>query len=249
MNECSFAVRHGPRKGKAVQNYSSRALDVKSLVTDEALVRERRAQIVAGAVKLFSEKGYDQTTVQQVAKKAGVSTGLIYQYVHDKEDLLLLSILDVVDSYAREIPAALEGVEQPLDRCCAAFAAYCRVVDARRDATLLAYRSTNSLPPKRQQLIKDAELETNELIGACIQDCVNQGLFRDVDIGLATYQLVMYAHAWALKHWHFVKRIDLEVYISRGLDLFLHGLLTDKGHKHLQRQTANNGKTVLPRKR
>ncbi len=89
-----------------MQNYSSRALDVKSLVTDEALVRERRAQIVAGAVKLFSQKGYERTTVQQVAKKAGVSTGLIYQYVHDKEDLLLLSILDVVDSYAREIPAA-----------------------------------------------------------------------------------------------------------------------------------------------
>ena len=86
-----------------MQNYSSRALEVKSLVTDEALVRERRAQIVAGAVKLFSQKGYDQTTVQQVAKKAGVSTGLIYQYVHDKEDLLLLSILDRLDELAKHL--------------------------------------------------------------------------------------------------------------------------------------------------
>ena len=119
-----------------MQKYSSRAPKVKSLVTDEALVRERRTQIVAGAVKLFSKKGYDRTTVQEVAKKAGVSTGLIYQYVHDKEDLLLLSILDVVDSYAREIPDALAGVELPLDRCCAAFAAYCRVVDARRKLPL-----------------------------------------------------------------------------------------------------------------
>ncbi len=54
--------------GKAVHKYSDRALEVKSLVTDEALVCERRAQIVAGAVKLFSQKGYDQTTVQKVAK-------------------------------------------------------------------------------------------------------------------------------------------------------------------------------------
>ena len=227
---------------------SRRAPEVKSLVTDEALVRERRAQIVAGAVKQFSKKGYDRTTVQEVARKSGVSTGLIYQYVRDKEDLLLLSILDVVESYARDIPAALEGVEQPLDRCCAAFAAYCRVVDARREAALLAYRSTMSLPPRRQQLIKDAELETNALIGACIKDCVDQGLFRDIDIDLATYQLVMYAHAWALKHWHFVKRIDLEVYISRGLDLFLHGLLTDKGRSRLQRHPAGNGKAASPRR-
>jgi len=243
-------VEGGPgKKGKALQNYSSRTLEVKSLVTDEALVRERRAQIVAGAVKLFSKKGYDRTTVQEVAKKAGVSTGLIYQYVRDKEDLLLLSILDVVDSYAREIPAALAGVEQPLDRCCVAFSAYCRVVDARRAATLLAYRSTKSLPPRRQQLIKDAELETNALISGCIQDCIDQGLFRDVDIDLATYQLVMYAHAWALKHWHFAKRIDLETYISQGLDLFLHGLLTDKGRKQMQPQTGESRKTVPRRKR
>ncbi len=232
-----------------MQNYASRAPEVKSLVADEALVRERRAQIVAGAVKLFSQKGYDRTTVQQVAKKAGVSTGLIYQYVHDKEDLLLLSILDVVDSYALEIPAALEGVERPLDRCTAAFAAYCRVVDGRREATLLAYRSTISLSPRRQRLIKDAELETNELIGACIKDCVDHGLFRNIDIDLATYQLVMYAHAWALKYWHFAKRIDLEVYISRGLDLFLHGLLTDEGRKQLKRQTGGNGEAVSGRKR
>ncbi len=169
--------------------------------------------------------------------------------MHDKEDLLLLSILDVVDSYAREIPAALDSVELPLDRCCAAFAAYCRVVDSRRQATLLAYRSTMSLPPHRQQLIKDAELETNALIGGCIRDCVDQGLFRDVDIDLATYQLVMYAHAWALKYWHFARRIDLEVYISRGLDLFLHGLLTDKGRQHLQRQTSLNGDPLGKRKR
>jgi AcrR family transcriptional regulator len=237
------------KKGKTVQKYSSRAPEVKSLVTDEALVRERRAQIVAGAVRLFSQKGYDRTTVQQVAKKAGVSTGLIYQYVHEKEDLLLLSILDVVDSYALEIPAALEGVERPLDRCSAAFAAYCRVVDARRAATLLAYRSTISLSRRRQQLIKDAELETNALIGGCIQDCIDQGLFRDIDTDLATYQLVMYAHAWALKHWHFAKRIDLETYISQGLDLFLHGLLTDKGRKQLKRQAASSGKTVSAGKR
>lgn len=220
--------------------HSNRILDVKALVTDEALVKERRAQIVAGAVQLFSEKEYYQTTVQEVAKRVGVSTGLIYQYVRDKEDLLLLSILDVVDSYAKEIPAALEGVEGSLERCCAAFRAYCRVVDARREATLLAYRSTKSLPPKRQQIIKDAEIETNELIGACIRDCIDQGLFRSVDIDLATYQLVMYAHAWALKYWHFVKRTDLETYISQGLDFFLHALLTDKGAKQWQRLSPDS---------
>lgn len=216
-----------------MSSFADRVIDVKSQVTDEGLVKERRAQIVHGAVQLFSEKGYYRTTVQEVARRVGVSPGLIYQYVRDKEDLLLLSILDVLDSYAREIPAAAKRGEGPLERCCAAFSAYCRVVDARRDATILAYRSTKSLSPERRHFVMEAEQETNQLIGAYIQECVESGLFRSVDIDLATYQLVMFAHAWALKHWHFVARLSLDAYIAQGLDLFLEGLLTDRGRTYL----------------
>ncbi|MFQ5659966.1 MAG: TetR/AcrR family transcriptional regulator [Gammaproteobacteria bacterium] len=219
-------------------SYVESVLDVKSKVSDEALVKQRRIQVVHAAAQLFSEKGYYITTVQEVARHAGVSAGLIYQYVRDKEDLLLLSILDVFDSYATEIPAALEGIRDPLERCCSSFRAYCQVVDARRDATVLAYRSTKSLTPERRHFIMDAEQETNQLIGECIQTCINQGLFRPVNTELATYQLVMYAHAWALKHWHFAKHFNLEAYIKQGLDLYLHAMLTEKGWGRMKQQIS-----------
>ncbi|MCC6202635.1 MAG: TetR/AcrR family transcriptional regulator [Gammaproteobacteria bacterium] len=212
--------------------------DFVSQVGDEELVRQRRAQIVAAAVQLFSEQGYYRTKVQDVAKRAGVSAGLIYQYVRDKEDLLLLSILDVLDSYTAEIPRAVGHISDPLARCVAAFRTYCRVVDQRRDATILAYRSTKSLAPARRQIIKRAERQTNQLIAGYIQTCIDLGLFRAVDTELATYQLVMYAHAWALKYWQFAKRFDLETYIEHGLDLFLHALLTERGRALLDRTTA-----------
>ena len=205
------------------------SIDIKSQVADEALVRQRRAQIVAGAVQLFSEQGYFKTTVQDVAKYIGVSPGLIYQYVRDKEELLLLSILDVLDSYADEIPAAIAGLDDPLRQYCATFNAYCRVVNKRRDATILAYRSTKSLSPERRKIIMAAERRTNQLIANCIQACIAAGIFRSVDSEVATYQLVMYAHAWALKHWQLSKRFNIDSYVKEGIDYSLHALLTDKG--------------------
>lgn len=208
---------------------SNHSLEIKSHVADESLVRQRRAQIVAGSVQLFSQQGYFKTTVQDVATYVGVSPGLIYQYVRDKEELLLLSILDVLDSYADEIPAAREGLDDPLQQYYATFNAYCRVVDARRDATILAYRSTKSLSPEKRKIIMEAETKTNQLIANCIKACISADLFRNVDSELATYQLVMYAHAWALKHWQLSKRFDINSYIKRGLDYSLHALLTDKG--------------------
>ena len=203
--------------------------DVKSQVSDEALVHRRRAQIIAAAVELFSHQGFYRTTIQDVAKKAGVSAGLIYQYVTDKEDVLLLVLLSVLDSYKHEIPAALEGVTDPLERFWAAVGAYCRVVDQRREATVLAYRSTKSLPDDRRRLIKESEIETNGMIAACLRDCVKAGLMREVNVELVAYQLVTFAHSWALKHWRLKELCDLEEYIAQGFDFFAQALLTPKG--------------------
>lgn len=216
-------------------SYTDQVNEVKSEVANTPRFKQRRRQIISAAVQLFSEKGYYQAKVQDIAQRAGISAGLIYQYVQDKETLLLLAILDVLDSYATEVPLAVRGIESPMERCCAAFRAYCNVVDKFREATVLAYLSTKSLPEHQRQLIKNAERDTNELIEGYIQACIDQQLFRPVDRQLATYQLVMYAHTWALKHWQFNKRFDLDTYVEQGLDLFLHSMLTEKGSKQLKR--------------
>jgi AcrR family transcriptional regulator len=212
--------------------------EVKSHVTDEVLVQRRRGQIVAAAVELFAHQGYYRTTIQEIAKLAGVSSGLIYQYVSDKEDVLLLAVLSVLDSYKREIPAAMEGFAHPLERYRAALDAYCRVVDTRREATVLAYRSTKSLPEERRRLIKDHELETNGLIAGCLRECIAEGLIRDIDVDLITYQLVTFAHSWALKHWRLKTLCTLEEYIDQGLDFFAHALFTPKGWRHYRKIIA-----------
>src|SRR3974390_2527417 len=76
---------------------------VKSQVSDAALVERRREQIVAAAIDLFSSQGYDRTTMLDIARKARISVGLIYQYAQTKEDVLFLSLMSVLDSYKREI--------------------------------------------------------------------------------------------------------------------------------------------------
>ena len=155
-------------------SYKDQVSDSAGQIGNEDLFKQRRGQIISAAVQLFSKKGYYQAKVQDIARHAGISAGLIYQYVQDKETLLLLSILDVLDSYATELPLAVRGIEGPLERCCAAFRAYCKVVDEFREATVLAYRSTKSLPEEQRQLIKNAERDTNELIAGYIQACIDQ---------------------------------------------------------------------------
>lgn len=56
---------------------------------------EKRAEIVAAATTLFTESGYDETSVSKVAAAAGVTTNTIYWYFDDK-DALLVAVLDYV---------------------------------------------------------------------------------------------------------------------------------------------------------
>jgi len=210
--------------GKAIDK-----TNVKAQVADVALVQQRREQIVEAAVELFANHGFYRTTVQEVAQRAGMSTGSIYYYARTKEDVLLLALLSVLESYKREIPKALEGVVDPLARLTAALTAYARVIDERKPATLLSYRSTKALPPKQRAMIMEAERETNRLISDCIRDCVTEGLMREVNIEIATTLFVMMAHAWALKHWRLRDVVTLDEFIDGYFDIVFNGMFTAKG--------------------
>jgi len=208
-------------------------------VEDPKLVERRREQIVSAATKLFSDRGFYKTTIKDIAKLAGISPGLVYLYVREKEDVLLLVLLQVVDAYAREIPKAIEGVTDPLDRLTLAVDAYCRVVDRHRSSTVLAYRSTKSLSPERRLLIQERELATNSIICDALTACIEQGLVRPVNVDVLSYQLVLVAHGWALKSWFFKSRLTLDEYIVASLDNVLAGILTEDGRCRRQSQHAD----------
>jgi AcrR family transcriptional regulator len=209
------------------------APQVVSKVEVPELVAKRRNQILKAAIELYGRQGYHVTTIREVAHRAKVSVGLIYQYVADKEDVLFLALVEVLDSYLREIPRALEGLTDPMERFLAAVHAYGRVIDARIEATLLVYRETKSLGRPRRELLKAKEIESNTLISGCVQECVRAGLFDDVDVEMLTYMIVVFCHAWALKSWRFRGRLTIAQYVDQGLQLMLNSVVTPRGKRRL----------------
>jgi AcrR family transcriptional regulator len=230
----------------------SKAFDqtfVKSQVTNEKLVLRRREQIVAAAVELFSDQGYYKTTIQDIARKAGVSVGLVYQYAQTKEDVLLLSLMSVLESYQREIPRAVHEDDDPLEALWCSLSTYCRVIDRRRNAAVLAYRSTKSLPRAQREIIMQLEVETNEFLAERLRSCIAAGLFRAINVDLVTYQLVLYAHTWALKHWRLSRLTTIDGYIEQGFDFFVHAMATPAGLVHYGQFLGRERGKAKPAKR
>ena len=60
---------------------------------------EKKEKLIDAGWKLISENGYYNTNTAEIAKKAGVSTGIVYQYFKDKHDILM----DALDKYMDDI--------------------------------------------------------------------------------------------------------------------------------------------------
>ncbi|MCK8497439.1 TetR/AcrR family transcriptional regulator [Myxococcus fulvus] len=53
---------------------------------------ERRQQIVAGLLRVMSERGYERASVNEIAKAAGLSPGLVHYHFSDKQEILLVLV-------------------------------------------------------------------------------------------------------------------------------------------------------------
>lgn len=88
----------------------------------ERSVDRGRALIRAAATVLERSKG-DDITVQDVADEAGQSLRTLYQYFESKDDLLLAVFEEAMRTYAQLISAAIDDLDDPLDRLAGALLA------------------------------------------------------------------------------------------------------------------------------
>jgi len=70
--------------------------------------QDRPQEITAAAFAAFAEKGYAATRVEEVARRAGVSKGLMYLYFKTKEELFKAVVKSVV---VRRVDALIDTVE------------------------------------------------------------------------------------------------------------------------------------------
>jgi len=77
--------------------------------------KERREQLVAEAIKLFGQRGYESATLDAVAEAAGVRKQSLLYYFPTKEDLFQTCVDDLSGRVARILEQALDGIDEEDD--------------------------------------------------------------------------------------------------------------------------------------
>jgi len=79
-------------------------------MNDPARGRETRARIQAVAVELFTEQGYDKTSLREIAERLSVTKAALYYHFKSKEDI----VASLVEDYLSQVDDLIAwGAQQP----------------------------------------------------------------------------------------------------------------------------------------
>jgi AcrR family transcriptional regulator len=180
-----------------------------------------RKKIIDAASALYVKKGFNATSIQEISEAAGVSLPVTYHYVKQKSAIMRMIMEDVLNIFRENLLRMIHGIDDPIEKLTIAGRLYFKVVDQQREKALLIYQKSNSLDRASKARIKELEVEVSKVFGEMIQEGIDLGVFKKVDVDLAAYNIIIAAHMWILKRWHFKKRLTLDKYIDLQLSNIL----------------------------
>ena len=159
------------------------AIDYSELPVEEAVraarASSRRRQVLDAAVKVMGKTGFHQMSMQDLAAEAKVSVGLIYKYFGGKEDLLLATIVRILDVFRDQLAPVMDAAgDDVVDQLAAGIRRYIEIVDENLDGVVLTYRESRTLGPPGRTQIKELEIATAAPLRAAIEAGIAQGVFR-----------------------------------------------------------------------
>ncbi|MDI6716677.1 MAG: TetR/AcrR family transcriptional regulator [Actinomycetota bacterium] len=183
-----------------------------------------RLKIMASAAKAFNEKGFSETSIQEIADNAGVAKGTIYYYVEKKEDLVLML---VQFSKARLFSKIEKGIarsataSEKLEAVIRSHLKVIKIVGPIMPFFVLNIVKENS---RLKKLIGELREEYLNILVSIIDEGVASGEFKQVDskkiavaiLGLIIGQLFQYRI--------FTGKFNTKAIAETTTSLMLHGL-------------------------
>jgi AcrR family transcriptional regulator len=149
-------------------------------------LRQRKKELVRTtiqkvALRLFSERGYEETTVEQIADAAGVSPASVYRYYRSKEDLVVTDEYDpIIIQSLLERPADEPLIESVRAMMLGVMAEY-----FERDRELLAARmALRRNNPALQVAFAEEQARTMDLFAALLARHLRRSP-NDLDVRIA----------------------------------------------------------------
>lgn len=198
----------------------------------DAAAALHRENIVRAAAALFAQKGFDASSIDDIARESGYSRRTIYIYGKSKENLLCLAIAQELRTLRDGLRRTQEisGFFAQYDAICAELLAFHRRCPLSTSVVRKSAVSDNPLPA--EQLILSLGTEINALLADFLAQGQREGLVRPdvfpaLDAQLFTTALEAQFSLWDARKDYLISvfSLDEKAFLARVREQLLRGLL------------------------
>jgi AcrR family transcriptional regulator len=197
-----------------------------------------RDRVFEAAAEVFHRKGYDNTSMSDVASAAGLTKAGLYHHVSSKESLLytvLDSGLDLTESYVMK---PLEAIPDPLDRLKTMIDLHLRLVLEERNLEVTGLlHECKTLSAADRTRINRRKKEYVRMTAKLIADVAKKHDIRNVNPKLAAFALLGMLN-WTYQWYKASGSNSREEIVKSFQQIFLQGIL---GRAWAEQRTASVG--------
>lgn len=187
---------------------------------------EKKTKIIKAGLDLFCKKGFYNTNTVEIAKTAGVSTGTVYSYFKNKEDIYVASFEYFLDSYLRPLLDELETLPKPVDTQ----ALIDKCIDLFINLYVNSKQTINELGLMQQsnpEIMQHFAAYEDMILSALVKTFDNPNITKK-NLSEKMYLLYTIADILGQEHaFHYHKNIDLDV-LRQQITAMITYLFTEK---------------------
>ncbi len=159
--------------------------------------RERenlRQAILDAAGELFVKEGFENVSVRKIAKKIEYSATTIYIYFKDKSEIFDCLLEDYFTKFDQALAAVYDEHDDPITMMKRGMKVYIECGLKNPNYYRLAFMG--NLEISKENYLRDGIPGTKTFFGhrTAVEECIRQGLFRQLDVDLVTQVL------WSMNH-------------------------------------------------
>ena len=186
------------------------------------MIATTRTRILEEAAKLFTEKGYKTTSVQDIAQATGLSKAALYHHFRSKEEVLYEISLQALEGLIREGEKALSEPHPPL-ALLRFMEGHARFFEENHAFFVTMLQGIKSLSPEKREKTVALRDRHEANLRTILRRGIEAGVFRPVDVALAG-RAVLSMLNWMIRWFRPGGPLRAEEVARMYFDLILRGL-------------------------
>jgi TetR/AcrR family transcriptional regulator, cholesterol catabolism regulator len=185
----------------------------------------RYHEILEGAARLIYQRGYEATSMQEIAEACGLTKAGLYHHIKTKEALLLAIQHYGMDVFEEQVVAKVTDIADPVARLRECMSRNVALVtqDASKEVSIILHEH-QTLTGSAKQEINVRKKRYVRFLEAAFREAAERGQIRAVDPTLAAFSFLGVV-LWTYKWYRADGKLGPRQLADGMIDLFFEGLM------------------------